>query len=207
MPGSSTLAALLLSVLTIGFASGIASGYFGLNPQVQSLDRQLIQANDEIVSVQDRMTELEEESRIDRLELNLRISDLVAQLTERPAIRYPLLPGTPPIYLNAEVAVTGRIACTGSMIPVIDCGDVTIGYVPEPDHIQVGDIIVFKERGLFCERYTGEEIIHRVTEVKMKDGVISFKTKGDANFVGDPCPVSFIDVVEKIIGIIYDADF
>ena len=47
------------------------------------------------------MTELEEESRIDRLELNLRISDLVAQLTERPAIRYPLLPGTPPIYLNA----------------------------------------------------------------------------------------------------------
>ncbi len=207
MPGRSTLVASLLFLLTIGFASGISSGYLGLNPQVQSLDRQLIEANDEIVSLQERMTELEDGSRVERLKLNFRISDLVAQLTERPAIRYALLPGTPPIYLNAEVAVTGRIACTGSMIPVIDCGDVTIGYVPGPDHIQVGDIIVFKERGLFCDRYTGEEIIHRVIEVKTEGGIVSFKTRGDANFAADPCPVLFTDVVEKIIGIIYDADF
>ena len=65
MPGRSTLVASLLFLLTIGFASGISSGYLGLNPQVQSLDRQLIEANDEIVSLQERMTELEDGSRVE----------------------------------------------------------------------------------------------------------------------------------------------
>ncbi len=207
MPGNSTVVALLLIVLTFGFAFGISSGYFGLNPQVVSLDRRLTEADDQIMVLEESLAELAEGSRVERLELNLRISDLVAQLTQRPAIRYALLPGTPPIYINPKVAVTGRIACTGSMVPVIDCGDVTIGYAPEADHIQVGDIIVFKELDANCNRYTEAEIIHRVIEVKREDGLLSFRTKGDANFIADPCRVLFDGVVEKIIGVIYDADF
>lgn len=70
---------------------------------------------------------------------------------------------------------------TGSMAPGVESGDVVV-TVPKPaTDLQVGDVITYQ---IPVEDHRVET--HRVTEVHHHDGVIDFRTQGDANDNVDP---------------------
>lgn len=85
------------------------------------------------------------------------------------------------------------IVLTDSMEGVINSGDLIICHSAKPEDIKVGDIISF-----FDPDGNGTSIVtHRVEEVVVKDGNISFITKGDANNTRDRLPVP----AENLVGI------
>lgn len=75
---------------------------------------------------------------------------------------------------------------SGSMVPTLNIGDLILvqgvenasqlNAAPEPD----GDIIVFRS-----PRMDGELIVHRTVYEELHDGVLYFRTEGDANFGPD----------------------
>ncbi|MGH4123096.1 MAG: signal peptidase I [Clostridium sp.] len=66
---------------------------------------------------------------------------------------------------------------TGSMMPYISPGDMIVSKEITPLSINVGDIITYKENDTI--------ITHRVIEKKLELKNYVFKTKGDANNIGD----------------------
>lgn len=73
------------------------------------------------------------------------------------------------------------IVLTGSMEPEINSGDLIIVKQIEDKDVQVGDIIAF-----FDPDGNGTSILtHRVIEVMEEDGILSFRTQGDANNAAD----------------------
>ena len=80
---------------------------------------------------------------------------------------------------------------SGSMRDKIDVGDVVIVKKlkqNELNQIQVGNVLVFK--------MDNKVIVHRVIDIKKdKDGVLAFKTKGDANNEADNWYVSEKSVI------------
>lgn len=75
---------------------------------------------------------------------------------------------------------------SGSMVPTLNIGDLILvqgvgnasqlNVAPKPD----GDIIVFRS-----PRLEGELIVHRAVYEELRDGVLYFRTEGDANFGPD----------------------
>lgn len=74
------------------------------------------------------------------------------------------------------------IVLSGSMEPVFDLGDLVLVRETQPESLQVGDIISFRE---------GESVItHRVKEIIEEEGQRKFVTKGDNNNVEDRIAVT-----------------
>lgn len=80
---------------------------------------------------------------------------------------------------------------SGSMEPQIHVGSIVCAAPTDPNQIDAGDVIVF---------YGGHDrstvVTHRVVE---NDRTMrQFVTKGDANAVEDPQPVSYLDLIGKV---------
>ncbi len=83
------------------------------------------------------------------------------------------------------------IVLSGSMSPAIETGSLVVVKPAAPESIRVGDIITFGGGG-------SSVTTHRVTAVE-NEGGLSFRTKGDANEVEDPLPVSADRLVGKVV--------
>jgi signal peptidase len=73
-----------------------------------------------------------------------------------------------------------------------DTGDIMVLRGTKPEKINVGDVIVY------MSKTASYPIIHRVVEIKEKDGDYNFITKGDHNAVSDQ-PVSERQLLGKAI--------
>lgn len=83
---------------------------------------------------------------------------------------------------NKAASVMGYKLLTvlsGSMSPFLEPGDMIVVRELMPENIRVGDLITYRinEKTL---------VTHRVVEVIRKDGLLAFRTKGDANNTEDP---------------------
>ena len=120
-----------------------------------------------------------------------------------------------------------RVACTGSMRPVIHCGDL-VRYEPVlPDTpLEIGDIITFRlsDQDVDIEKdcpwlseswgltsvssLTGSQsiyIIHRIIRKVYGASPEAFRTSGDNNFFVDDCVVEKPSIVLKVVEIEKDA--
>lgn len=96
---------------------------------------------------------------------------------------------------QAEVpSIGGRlplIVLTDSMYPEIQSGDLIICHTVDAEDVNDGDIIAF-----FDPAGNGTSIVtHRVIDVVEEDGILQFKTKGDANNTEDKMMVPEEDLV------------
>ena len=83
------------------------------------------------------------------------------------------------------------IVLTGSMEPEIKSGDLIIVKQVEGSDVEVGDVIAF-----FDPDGNGTSILtHRVIEIVNEDGILKFRTQGDANNTADRLPVPADDLV------------
>ena len=90
--------------------------------------------------------------------------------------------------------ITPMVVVTDSMDPTIAAGDMIVDRKIDPADIKVGDIISFFDP----TRVDNDVVItHRVMKIYEASGKRTFETKGDANNVTDPIPVS----ADKIVGI------
>lgn len=87
-----------------------------------------------------------------------------------------------------------RVVITGSMVPVINIGDVVIIKEISPEEVELGDIILFP--------MGNTQVVHRVIEIKEQGNQKVFITKGDANCVPDADPVLPANVMGEVIFII-----
>jgi signal peptidase len=85
------------------------------------------------------------------------------------------------------------IVLTDSMYPNIQSGDLIICRTADPASVEVGDVISF-----FDPAGNGTSVVsHRVTSVINEDGVLSFRTQGDANNAEDDATVP----AENLVGV------
>ena len=85
------------------------------------------------------------------------------------------------------------IVLTDSMYPQIHSGDLIICHTIEGDEVKVGDVISF-----FDPAGNGTSIVtHRVMEITTQNGVLAYRTKGDANNVED----SMLVPEDNLVGI------
>ena len=100
-------------------------------------------------------------------------------------------------YVNAdEVPTIGGVAplivLTGSMEPKIKSGDLIFVKEIEPAEVKVGDVIAF-----FDPDGNGTSILtHRVIEITEDEGMLAFRTQGDANDGADSSAVKG----DKLVG-------
>jgi len=108
-----------------------------------------------------------------------------------------------------------RVACTGSMRPIIHCGDKVI-YEPanHGEPLQVGDIITFRQMvedidaSTECPVYDNVitivegYIIHRIVQVLSSYNINRYMTRGDNNPEQDSCLVKEEHIIFKTIEII-----
>ncbi len=90
------------------------------------------------------------------------------------------------------------VVVSRSMEPTINVNDIIVVRAVDPQDIEVGDIIVFKNP-------MGRDIpiVHRVVDiVELPTGDIGFITKGDNNPVKDPWVVSEEMVIGEVIYVI-----
>jgi signal peptidase len=80
-----------------------------------------------------------------------------------------------------------------SMSPTFERGAVLVVRAVNPDAIEVGDVIVFRQ--VYDPDST---TAHRVTAVNGSGDSVSFETKGDANEMPDRGPVPAADVGGKV---------
>ena len=89
-------------------------------------------------------------------------------------------------YTNPDVVpsvggITPMIVLTDSMYPNIHSGDLIFCRSVAVEDVQVGDVISF-----FDPAGNGTSVVtHRVTEVTTEDGMLAWRTKGDANNIAD----------------------
>lgn len=81
------------------------------------------------------------------------------------------------------------IVLSGSMKPEIEIGDIVITTRVNQEDIKIGDIISFTKGNMM--------VTHRVTEINEKNGVITYKTKGDSNNVEDLGAITYDNIVGK----------
>ena len=87
---------------------------------------------------------------------------------------------------------------TNSMEPLIDIGDIVFLYPvinglcqPDNDELIVGDIVVYNIG-------SGQNIIHRIVRIFMRDGVRTYKCKGDNLYAEDP-----FNIIDRDIKYVY----
>lgn len=85
---------------------------------------------------------------------------------------------------------------SNSMSPTLNMGDIVIVVGVNPASLKVGDIIIFDVPSPY-NRYTPSPVIHRVVDVRVEDGRLYFKTKGDNLPSMDPWSLP----AEGVIGI------
>lgn len=85
------------------------------------------------------------------------------------------------------------IVLTPSMEPMIQSGDLIIVKQMETVNIANGDVIAFFDP----DSQNNSVLTHRIIEVLNENGVTTYRTKGDANNVADPTPVT----ADKVIGV------
>jgi len=97
---------------------------------------------------------------------------------------------------------TSGLACTGSMLPILHCGDIVIMRTNlQHRDIQEGDIISFQRRDCFTGRtVTGSTILHRVIDIDSG----WFVTRGDNNYTVDSCRMPISNVTGKLLAYIED---
>lgn len=92
---------------------------------------------------------------------------------------------------DPEYYISG-FACTGSMRPVLDCGDeAEFLRPPFPRDLVEGDIISFLP-DISCRYYKFQEIskAHRIIAVRLENNVPYYTTKGDSSSNPDPCEIT-----------------
>ncbi|AOT70185.1 signal peptidase I [Geosporobacter ferrireducens] len=67
---------------------------------------------------------------------------------------------------------------TGSMEPVLKPGDMVVTRETEPEEIQIGDVLTYRIEG-------NTLVTHRVIGIVEENGIVKFRTKGDANNTED----------------------
>jgi len=93
----------------------------------------------------------------------------------------------PPV-VGADYSYT---VLSGSIRPTLYPGDLIIVKVEDPSNINVGDIVTVRsEVGTFT---------HRVYDKKVEDGVVMFRTKGDANEDPDPAYYDASQLIGKVV--------
>lgn len=85
------------------------------------------------------------------------------------------------------------IVMSGSMSPAVNTGSLVIVKPVNPEDIRPKDIITFRGE-IESENIT----THRVVEID-KNPELFFKTRGDANEVDDPMPVSANQFIGKVV--------
>lgn len=212
-----------------------ANGELGQENQALALEKESLLAENKVLA--DKNSELETEvSRLGEVEVER--DALQAELTElRPLVddealrleieklrqeRDQLLSAIDKIRVAAsELAGTrpaywAGFACTGSMEPYFDCGDVGIYLAdPEVEEIEVGDVIDFPEYTFTkgagepaCSfpalPYEGIYLVHRVIAKRIEGDTTYYQTKGDANVNPDPCWIPYTYVNSKLIRVLAD---
>lgn len=85
------------------------------------------------------------------------------------------------------------VVVSGSMEPGIQVGDIVIAAPPK-DGVGVGDVVAYASpQGI---------VVHRVISEEVKDGKVTYKTKGDANNAPDPWVVPAGSVIGKVVAVI-----
>ncbi len=99
--------------------------------------------------------------------------------------------GPPEIFSHQVYIVEG-----GSMSPAIEAGSLSIVQPVSAADVEVGDIITYHG--------TDEQSLttHRVMEVHEADGDLSFTTRGDANRVDDPLPVTSDLLIGRVVRVV-----
>lgn len=93
-----------------------------------------------------------------------------------------------PFLVGADRSYT---VMSGSMRPALCPGDLVLVKAEDPTVINIGDIVTVKsEVGVFT---------HRVFEKKLENGVILFRTKGDANEDPDPAYFDASQLVGRVV--------
>ncbi|HWQ95739.1 MAG TPA: signal peptidase I [Candidatus Methylomirabilis sp.] len=106
----------------------------------------------------------------------------------------------PIIYIIPSI-ITGStkllIVLSGSMVPVMQVGDVAVVKHISPEDIRVKDIVAFKDPS----GKTNITITHRVTDIRRSEN-LSFHTKGDALEESDSFIVKEEDIAGKMVFVI-----
>lgn len=102
---------------------------------------------------------------------------------------------------DVETTSSG-LACTGSMLPLLHCGDIVIMQTNlKHRDIQEGDIISFRRRDCTSGRSVTDSItLHRVVDIDAG----WFVTQGDNNYTVDSCRLPLINVTGKLLSYIED---
>jgi len=103
-------------------------------------------------------------------------------------------------YLDRRISYFNNIEGT-SMEPTFGENDVILWVEVNPAELKVGDIIVFYHPTLA----NPPQITHRIIEVRIQDGVYSFRTQGDNMPEPDQHWVPQEKIVGLVIGAIYSA--
>lgn len=89
------------------------------------------------------------------------------------------------------------VIITGSMEPNVKVFDAVLTIRESKEDIKVNDIITFVSQN---PHHNGATITHRVVGiVKLDDGKISYRTKGDNNPIPDSSLVNYENIVGKVI--------
>ncbi len=135
--------------------------------------------------------------------------DQLLSAIEKISVAASELAGTRPAYWAGY-------ACTGSMRPFFNCGDVGIYLAsPEVGDIGVGDVVDFPEYTFSQDSgetqcsfpalpYEGKYFAHRVIAKRTEGDTTYYLTKGDANVDADPCWIPFTYVNSKLIRVLED---
>jgi len=83
---------------------------------------------------------------------------------------------------------------SGSMIPILEKGDLIFSIGVTPSSLKVGDIILFKS-----PQNSNVIIVHRIIKIYNDGDVILIQTKGDNNPVPDPWIINGDQVLGKVI--------
>ena len=86
--------------------------------------------------------------------------------------------------------VRPSLIASGSMLPTLSVGDIVITKNVQPEEVAVGDIIRFRQEGVYT--------IHRVKAINESSHQYTFITRGDANNADDP-PVLDANLAGKVI--------
>jgi len=87
------------------------------------------------------------------------------------------------------------IVLSESMKPNINMGDIVVTASANPEDIQVGDVITFRQP---TASNPDRSVTHRVIEIIDDDPGINFQTKGDANEDPDMVPIKSSDLIGKV---------